>query len=111
LFKKGGINVSKNLKLLDDKQLGLLMEIAYSAKPKPQDKNLEYFSLYLRREEQYGVTTFSELMNLSIDGYSTLDFYTLKTTQGLTAARKLDELAENLKDKIEMARKLCQLLL
>lgn len=105
MFKKGGANVSKNLKLLDDNQLGMLMEIAYSAKPKPQDKNLEYFSLYLRKEEQYGVTTFSELMNLSIDGYSTLDFYTLKTTQGLTAARKLDELAENLKDKIETARK------
>lgn len=97
--------MSKNLKLLEDRQLGLLMEIVYSAKPKTPDKILEYFPLYLRKEEQYGVTTFSELMELSIDGYNTLVFYILKTTQGLTAAKKLDELAKYLKDKIETARK------
>lgn len=99
------MSMNNNLRLLDDKQLGLLMEIAFSTKPKPPDNNLEYFSLYLRKDEQYGITTFSELKNLYIEGHNSSDFFTLKTSQGLTAARKLQEVANGLENQIKKIRK------
>src|SRR3972149_6619552 len=99
------MSMKKDLRLLDDKQLGLLMEIAFSTKPKPPDSDLDYFSLYLRKDEQYGITTFSELKNLYIEGYNTSDFFTLKTSQGLTAARKLQEVADGINRQIEKINK------
>lgn len=97
--------MTKQLKLLDDKQLGLLMEIAFSAKPKPPDLDLEYFALYLRKDEQHGITTFSDLKTLYVEGYNTSDFFTLKTSQGLTAARKLQGVADKLTKQINKIRK------
>lgn len=95
----------KKYRLLPDHQLGFLLEIAFSEKPKPDNKDLAYQTLYLRRDEVKGLSRISTLKDFYQEGVDTPKLFTLKVVLGLTAARKLLEQSKALRDQAEGIRK------